>query len=213
MLRPFIRYHIARARAGLLTNTIRNCHVVGMHSIMLHEEPGNRIRMFYADYNHPLARNCYANLAAVPMTLAAHAHHCDVTLIKVFGEVYNIKVKPVPDVAGDFVRCEYRSAITTGRGSMQATEERFKFVYNNMEIISPNGVEMSAKDVHTVSVPLGKEAAWLVIEGKEDPTYKSECWTNNPVFDTTDLYIKEPGLAEQLFQMCLANTAHLIFQR
>ena len=56
-LNTFLRHHYQRAVRGELTNVLKHCHVYGMWSIMLHDEPGNRVRIFFADYNHKLHLN------------------------------------------------------------------------------------------------------------------------------------------------------------
>jgi hypothetical protein len=205
MIFPFLHHHLERARRGEVTNVLQHCHVRGLWSLMLHDEPGNRVRLFYADESHELGPNAgvLALRPGEPMTLAIHAHHCDVTLVRVFGEVDNITVAVARDPDdGPLYRCMYESAITGEGGRLVNTGERFRYGMTELDQINRLGSQMTARTLHTIAVEAETEAAWLVFEGREDPAYVPECFTNNPVFDSSGMYLQRPEMAVSILESC-----------
>lgn len=69
---------------------------------------------------------------------------------------------------------------------------------------------LRAKDMHTIYVPKGESAAWVVCEGKEDPSYAKSpfVWSNDrdlEHFDWSGLY--QPMTADyvqQTLDVCAA---------
>lgn len=181
--RHILQHH--RLRAEL--RGLKNCHVQGLTSIMLHDEPGNRMRLFYAGTDHKL----YTHPEDADAALAAHPHHCDITLVHLFGEVLHTVYSFVQDdVHGQANKCRYQSAITGDGGSLQATGEIGYLLPQSHNHLDQEGHIFSpAKDVHGIYVPRNREAAWLVMEGKEDPTYESVCYTANPNFNPEGMYV------------------------
>lgn len=201
MLTALFEHHRDRALRGEIKNVIVDCHVRGVWSMMLHDEPGNRMRVFWATPIHELAPN--NRFEFEPMTIAAHPHHCDITLVKIFGSAYNHVVQAHPEREGQFVKCEYRSAIKDGQGGLVNTGERFVMFRQRKTLIPETGDQMGAHQLHTISVAKGQEAAWLVLEGREDPNYRPICYTNNPVFDAEGLYRKGQNAALTIIERCL----------
>ena len=172
MISVFLRHHLTRAMRGEITNTIAHCHVRGLHSIMLHDEPGNRVRMFFADEANKM-------LVSGAPALAAHGHHCDVTLIPVFGPVMHVLCgRPTHCEDGDHHECTYSSGVT-GASELVPTGRLFYFKDSKTAHLR-EPIQLKASTLHTVHVPPGNVAAWLVIEGHEDPAYDSRCYSLDP---------------------------------
>lgn len=175
-----LEHHLRRAENGQSFNAIRDCHVVGMDSIMLHDEPGNRVRMFFARPGHDMHKNRIDGYE--PFSLAIHPHHFDITMCHLFGEVRNDVYAMVPNADGPFAEHEYKSVIFNGlkEGALVPTGERFDMHRIQSTKLGDVGrLHMPAHALHTVYVPQYRSAAWLVMEGEEDPNYRSRCWTNN----------------------------------
>jgi len=180
--RHILQHH--RLRAEL--RGLKNCHVQGLASIMLHDEPGNRMRLFYAGVDHKL----YTHPEDADAALAAHPHHCDITLVHLFGEVLHTVYHFAQHAQGPASKCRYQSAITGDGGSLEPTDEIGCLLPMSQSHLNHDGHIFSpAKDVHGIYVPRNREAAWLVMEGKEDPTYESVCYTANPNFDPQGMYV------------------------
>lgn len=194
MLASLLQHHLDRALRGVTYNAIAHCHAMGLHSIMLHDAPENRIRMFVTDTGHDLYTN---NGSSSHMSLAVHAHHCDVRFVNVFGNAENHRYRMVPDgvsLAPPWHEMDYVSAITTGGpGSLTPTGKRAWGVRTAIERLADNPV-MRADEMHTIYVPISERAAWLVIEGREDPDYDSKCWTLNKEPDLGGLYRPLPHI-------------------
>lgn len=186
MIRALLTHHADRIRKAGCPNAIMHCHVRGLASIMLHDEPGNRVRMFYATAGHELWRN------AIPLTgemnLAVHPHHCDLTLALVFGRVCNTRFTALEHANGPFHMCQYSSAINDGKGGLEPTGRMFGLMQEKQSWLYPSGDKMAAHELHSIYVPKGESAAWMVFEGMEDPYYRKVCYTRNPEFDATGMY-------------------------
>jgi hypothetical protein len=179
---PLIQHHIARAAAGEPYNAIENCHAPDLHSIVLHDQPGNRLRIFYADWNHNLHRN-----KSGKFSIAIHSHHCALRFIGLFGGATNDVYAITPHSAGAFGEMRYQSAITTGAGSLIPTGKRAGVHLLRSERLTSNP-KLAAHELHTIHAESGARSAWLVIEGAEDPSYESVCWSNDPKPDFAGLY-------------------------
>lgn len=192
MIEAFLKHHIDRMRFVEKPNALKDCHVRGLDSIMLHDEPQNRIRMFFAHRDHELHYNdpTKPDMLMPEQTLALHAHHCDVRLVPLFGPVLNYVVDLHHADDGLFRECFYSSAINDGAGGLELTGKRFAVdaVARSYLDKTPGGLPLVACEVHGIFVPEGVSAAWLVIEGQEDGDYDKLCYTQNPVFDSDGMY-------------------------
>lgn len=200
MLKSFLQHHLDRALDGQVRNVLMDCHVKGVCSMVLHDEPGNRVRMFFASKDHNLAANSLLN--SQPMTIAAHPHHSDVTFVGIFGSTYNHIVRMVPHAYGTHTKCIYHSGVV-GRGCLEPTDEKFLLQWERTTEFCSAGESLRAAEVHTLSVDAGKDSAWLVLEGRPDPGYRSVCYTNNTEFDPTGLYQSKPEMASAVLAYCL----------
>lgn len=186
MIRAFLNHHADRLHRGGRVNALMNCHVRGLASVMLHDEPGNRVRLFYATAEHELWRN--RDPLPADMNLAVHPHHCDITLVLVFGRVCNTRYVALPNAEGDFHGCRYDSAINGGAGGLFKTGDRFALQKVQQGWLYPTGDRMRAAELHSIYVPKGEQAAWLVLEGNADPSYLPVCYTRNPDFSNVGMY-------------------------
>lgn len=185
MLKTFLEHHAERALNGERYNALKNCHVEGLSSVMLHDEPGNRIRMFHATTAHRLHKTANGPLQA----LALHPHHCDLRFQNVFGNAYNERWHVFEKPTGEFIEMDYVSGITSGgKGALTPTGRRAEGFVSVREQMARNPV-MRAAELHTITLGANEEAAWLVFEGCEDPNYKPKCWTRNSEPDMNNLYI------------------------
>jgi hypothetical protein len=196
----WLRHHVDRAERGVSFNALAHCHARNLHSIVLHDEPDNRIRMFFADDGHPLSSNRHG-----VFSLAIHPHHCAVRFAGLFGEVYNEVYAITPNTAGPFMEMAYCSAITQGEGSLTPTGMRATVDCIRSERLDSNP-KLRAHEPHTIYAPCAR-SAWLVFEGEEDPTYQPRCWTNDPAPDLSGLY--QPMDSERVGRL-LAEVVRLI---
>lgn len=168
-----------------------NCHCFGLHSIMFDDTPGARIRCFYADSSHDMYMN--SGIAESRMSVAYHSHHCDVTLLPVFGNVYNVRPVAFERTGVKLLAFEYKSAILNDAGSFVRKPEEDCYAISDLEKMT-GPVVMAAHLVHSVYVPFMQEAAWYVFEGKEDAGYRNVSWSNWDLseFDFSRLYKPMP---------------------
>jgi hypothetical protein len=184
-MRELIRHLWHNNREHVLRSSYMNCHARGLHSIMLLDDPGKRIRLFVTDRSH----KCWKADEAI----GYHAHHCAITIQAVHGWLENIVVGDAdgPVQLQELGRYEYTSPIVSG-----LTSGQFKRVGTTLfkgrktELLRNSSVEMRASEIHTVRVPRKEIAAWLVYEGREDPNYKPITWSRTDLehFDWTGMY-------------------------
>lgn len=182
-MKALLQHHIRRIQKGGAFNAIKHCHVKHLHSIMLHDAPGNRLRIFFADQWHPLNQNTEGK----SFSLAIHAHHCDVTLHGLFGNAENRRHALVPNPNGTFEKLIYTSKIRGENPGFKKTGEFFDAPLVERKHLC-NGVALQAYELHTIFVPGFEQAAWVVMEGTEDERYSSVAYSNNQVWNAAELY-------------------------
>lgn len=181
----------------LAAKSIVNCHAHGVDSLVL-EHPGLHgaprgsalARVFIAHRDHELWRNLPGENI---MSVGYHAHHCDLRLVPIYGCIYNLSVKPEElriSPKGRYREFMYESPITAEdrQGAFVATGNRYEFAPWIHRL--SKAIDMPAKEVHTIYVPRGEEAAWYVFEGAEDDLYTPLTWSNADLekFNFTPLY-------------------------
>lgn len=184
-------HHLWRCnREEIVANSLANCHVPGLHSLVLLNRPTHRIRMFVATKFHQL----YANTGAGPLSLGFHPHHCDITLERVAGELENLTLSE--DMAGVAVTARlstfrFRSKILGHDPGFEPVSgpEWYWIEPTSLDHESPT-LELRAADRHSVWVRKGGQAAWLVYEGAEDANFQPLCYSNQDLtrFDFKNLY-------------------------
>lgn len=198
MIKDLLLHHAERAHRGHAYNALQNCHARGVWSVVLHDEPENRIRMFFASAEHDLDQRRRGRF-----TLGIHPHHCDVCLVPIFGPVENwryIVTSEADHTALCLTRCRYQSAITGGGGRLIPDGHAWlQRQYGRRDALADGAISMRARELHTIHVPAGQRSAWLVIEGAEDPFYQSVCYTDTPDFDAAGLYV--PAQPSEVFYL------------
>lgn len=79
-MKELIKHLVNNHLDTIVEKSFLNCHVMGLHSIMLLESPEKTIRLFVSDGNSKLRKNTEENILKGKQTLAFHPHHCNITL-------------------------------------------------------------------------------------------------------------------------------------
>ncbi|WP_041258199.1 hypothetical protein [Fibrella aestuarina] len=190
---------------AIARRTLLNCHLPGLHSIVLVDQPGQRIRLFYKTAACRMEVDLHKGL----LDLAIHPHHCNLSIEMVAGEMKHYVFERTDGFGvgirlGEFA---YQSAITQGVGKFTATGEAYLRLVEKRHITlgyepCRNGVQLAADQLHTLSVGGFDRAMWLVIEGAEDPNYQpySYAFDDLSQYDFSDLYVRpRPAEAARLF--------------
>lgn len=171
-------------REEIINKSLMNCHVKGLHSIILLESPGKTIRLYITDKDHEL----YTKKA-----LSFHPHHCNLTLECIEGLFSNWIIRK-DDVVGatSIPRFIYKSAILEEEGGFIMDGVDKFVIYHPKFVYKGESVFMKSTDIHSVSIPEGMISAWLVYEGIEDSSYKSYAWSKKDLRNETfeGLYVK-----------------------
>ena len=162
-----VQHLAATARQEDLNQSLRNCHVLGLHSIVLRNFGGRLTRAFFTSSNHEMHLNLDPSLW---LSLGIHNHLYNLDITTISGTPYNVSFE---ETEGDYNvdQYTYQSKIAGGRGA----------AYNKAACLEMSGITLIDKlhipheALHTVFVPRGQMACWLVQEGVK-------------VKDTTKLY-------------------------
>lgn len=170
---------------AIAAKSFRNCHAIGVDSILFDDTPGDRLRAFVANKEHTLYANCRRTEG--PLSVALHPHHCDVKLIPIFGEIYNVTPKRTTG-GRKFSGYRYQSKVTSGVGKFVRIDDVMMVALEAERLRKP--LAMSASRVHTIFIPRGQTAAWYVREGQEDQHYSGLCWSDDDLekFDFGPFY-------------------------
>ncbi len=151
----------------------KNCHIKGLHSIVLYKDKFNRLlRLYLTTPDHEL-HNC-ANDDLV-VNLGVHNHRYDLILSGVHGEAINIEYvksryerayrqKVDSYVFHDKDTVNYCGKVFLSRGKSEKIEKLF----------------LKKDKLHTVFVKENNTASWLVQEGFQERDY-TMLYTNKPV--------------------------------
>lgn len=174
----------------MIPDAVWHCHVLGLHSIVLakHDDGRPSLRMFTTDKSHDLWMNEPCRLyAGQPMSLAAHAHRANLRLSLVRGLVLQVTFLPGHHELVSLRQFHYRSHLLTGSGGFTATGETRKFRVGAYRLTTD---EMPATAMHTIYVPRGERATWLVEEGDLSSEYDEMLYSNDDLttFNFDGLY-------------------------
>jgi hypothetical protein len=195
-MRHLVKHLWETNQAEIIARSRRNCHVRGLHSVMLSECPGKTIRLFVADWNHELYHNTLAYDRS-PLSMAVHPHHCPITLVCTLGFFVNQDAYIVKDCLRaihfwpEFQQFIFDSKLKGGTGGFVPGEpEPHRYQPNTRKVSAGGSLHMTPKQLHTVYVPREERAAWFVFEGPSDPDYKPICYSNRDLtqFSPEGLY-------------------------
>lgn len=186
-MKELVNHLVRQNLPQIAKQSLLDCHVRGMHSIMFLDTPEQRVRLFVATRYHELHLNTSRTLGS----LAAHPHHCDITLHCIKGDLFNYTYEPHQD--GKYKPFRYVSGILNEQAGFIRTpeEESVEFV-GSACVRENNALVLPAKSIHSVHANKGEVTAWFVYEGKEDPSYTSLSYSDKPLQNTVfgDLYGK-----------------------
>lgn len=180
----------------ILEKSLANCHCRGLDSLVIKDAP-RMVRVFVARRDHELYHN--HPFRTMPLSIAVHRHHCDVTLMPIAGEPFNVALGSSSPFAGRLRAFRYSSPIL-GEGRFGAVDET---VSRSLVIDPMSGpLFLRADEMHTVYVPKGETAAWMVWEGDEsdeyDPVVYSDAHLENFDFSGINQPMTEARLREDL---------------
>lgn len=147
-----------------------NCHVIGLDSLVLDINPMRRV--FVTTKDHTL----WKNTEGFVFTVGYHPHHCDLKFTTLMGKPLNVTPETVKG-DGDWRPYMWESPIKGEAGKFVPVNGAERKIYPLFSLL--NGKEMSSTDWHTVYVAKGEIAAWEVLEGKEDSTFRPICMSND----------------------------------
>jgi hypothetical protein len=176
----FIRDKWENHRQQVIERSYLHCHAQGLHSIMLHEDSETRVRIFITTPQHKLYWNYPYSTHKSGLSLGYHAHHCDLTLCGLVGAPLNIVAKKNPPAGATLLLDRFRyDSMITGSGSGWASDGgRDLFSLDPRVLLPLTHQHMAADTIHTVWVEQGQRAAWMVVEGREDPNYAPFTWSD-----------------------------------
>lgn len=177
-MKSLIQHALADHPEEILKHSLKNCHVRGMHSLML-ETSWRKIRMFYTTPEHELWRNTPENYHE-GLSVWFHPHHCNISLAPLVGEILNWGIEEAAqwDILLD--RYKFTSHINSWKWGFEKLQAWVKLTTTKiLEVSSGESIFLSAQEMHTVWVQRWEEVAWMVLEGKENQHHDDKCYSNS----------------------------------
>lgn len=194
-MKHLIKHLVHEHLPEIAAKSLLNCHVQGLHSIMLIDTPERRVRLFITDETHQLHLNTCNNLGS----LAAHAHHCNITLHMVQGAMVNLEYILHP--RGDLQAYYYTSGILNEQGSFDQAEVCPALFEDARMLEAGMSLHLPAHLIHSVQVNEGMVAAWFVYEGAKDPAYQSYSYSNNNLEQSSFAHLYKPMSEERVVSL------------
>lgn len=182
MINDLLRFWWKYNREKITKQSLTDCHVKGLNSIMFNQTEGMRVRMFVTDPDH-----CLDHCRAV----AFHTHRYDIQIHVLYGMVTNVFAKFHPYPLGDYQAYKYKSCILDGKGSFSKTnDDRFINFSSSASLLRGDKLFLDSKKHHTVIVPPGRMCAWLILESTPDPDYEPVVFSDIDItsIDLSELY-------------------------
>jgi hypothetical protein len=136
-----------------------DCHIKGLHSIVLANDDGKLTRIFMTTVDHEMYQNL--NIANMDMSLGVHTHRYPIMIEGVCGVAVNAAFEETIVGCGLPVKKYFYK-----------DKDKFSFirdtalVHNGLQAILPETkLFLDETELHTVYVPKGSKSAWLVTEG------------------------------------------------
>lgn len=152
----------------------KNCHIKGLHSIVLYSDKFNRLlRLYLTTPNHQMHNNLRDDLN---INLGVHTHRYDLQLTRVHGKAANVRYRIV----------DRKQDTSSQRVDVYEFYDKDKFVKQDRVFLRRKDLKlidntfMDKDELHTVHVPAEKTASWLVQEGFEVKDH-TLLYTNKPV--------------------------------
>ncbi len=159
-----------------IINGIKNCHAIGVDSVVLGTENGKLVRAFIAHENH----NLYLTN---PFSVGFHPHHCDLTIKVVEGSIINVTL--ISEFAlgahsiEELATYRYESAIRNGdKGAFTQVMEKRPFGTLARVVNASQSLALPASAIHTILIYARETATWIIHEGDEDPNYVADVYSN-----------------------------------
>lgn len=197
-MRDFIKHLLTEHPEQITKDSLLHCHTKGLHSVMFLNEPERRLRMFVSTPESGMWQNFPSVFEDnAPLSIAFHPHHCNLTLSVVKGSILNWTTKVSEGEGMTLEKFFFDSKlIGHGTGFMHLGTETLESVSQKM-LYSGQYEYMTADQIHTVAVPRGQYAAWLVYEGREDPNYVPYSWSNTDLQKLTfDGLYEKPDMSD-----------------
>lgn len=162
----------------VIINGIKDCHARGLDSVVLGQENGKLRRAFIAHPHHDL---WWENDL---ISVGFHPHHCDITLEVVQGAIVNLNLEVGGNTASDYQLGNlstflYHSPIMKGgQGSFELLSGPQEYGIEEVKLAEGDVYSLKANAVHTIYIPKGQPAIWIVSEGEEDPEYCPKVYSN-----------------------------------
>ncbi len=210
--------------------SLKNCHVRGLHSVVLNEDEKGLLRVFYTSQDHELWQNqpakfrrmqWYGCNSEMPISIAIHPHHSEFAFTVLSGTITNVEFGDEMSGISAWGRAismpkwKWTSAILNGQGRFELVDNDSVIYLGECHIYSAGQkFSMLAAQMHTVFVPYGMEAMWMIREIASIEPPPSYCWSNADLskWSDKDLYQKfDVDELEEIIEKIRKNLQNLGF--
>ena len=175
---------------SILSQSLENCHVFGLNSVVLSKNSDGLLRrMFVTSPSHELWKNEVDDFYDEPvissvLSLGIHPHHCQINFQVLKGRftnyLFNEKVTTNEEQSlGLFNKYRYESVISGKEGKFILEKENIYLNCFKTDFLKEgDNLILYPRELHTVYVSYRDKAAWLVEESNEDDSYEPICYSN-----------------------------------
>jgi hypothetical protein len=164
----------------ILSASYQDCHVKGMDSIVFKLQ-APMVRVYIARSDHTLWMNDPWVTKDYNMSLGLHRHRTDITMTPLFGHVYNIfeSLAKQEDAADVYLsKHTYQSRLVDGATAFRRIGNYSTHFYLRRESLRYPTL-LPGDKLHSVYVPKGEMAAWMILEGAPNDEYQPLLWSND----------------------------------
>jgi len=177
-MKNYIKHCLNDHKEDILKNSLKNCHVKWLHSIMF-TNAWQKIRMFYTTSDHQLWYEQGDGLEEQSKKLWIHPHHCNITLASVIGSLYNLQAIESINWEIQLDRYKFQSHINSGNGWFELLKKNILLKTSKiLEIAENTSHFMNAQQMHTVGVLPWQQVAWFVFEWEENKKHDEYCYSS-----------------------------------
>lgn len=161
-----IRWKLDETSDELLLMSRRHCHAGHVSSLVFDRSEHGLLRVFLCWPDHQLWKN---EPVSQEWTVGVHDHRYDLTIHWLAGDVFNLMF----DKHGSINTTEYQfeSGVMNGQPAMTKVGPQLLRCYSEEKVKGP--ITLWSDDLHTMTVPRYRPAAWLVYEGLTRKTVTS----------------------------------------
>lgn len=200
-MKELIKHLWKHNQEEIVSKSYLHWHGKNVHSIVLFDNEEKSIRLYIADIRNELFYNYPDNYNLGQMPIPFQRNPCDMTVECIKGKltIWRVEESDEGIPTTKFIHP------TFVENSFEKVGPAVLKTIQHISIASGESMEIESSHIHTLSCAPNSITAWFVYEGKRNPEYKMEFWSNKDLEkeNREGLYKKPSALdVERLLTAC-----------